>query len=161
MTVSELINDLESNFKPDDKIQIKIKTDTGQYISSILKEIYTDPDDENCPVLSNEDEYGDFDGVFTEIIGEDWMDIPNSIEKLFSNGNQNYYLSDYDLQPMDNIESMEHFLEQVGVDNDNIETDDGNYIVLKHPDYDYKLEIQSEGMGDLNSHIWEVLKIKL
>ena len=48
------------------------------------------------------------------------MDIPNSIEELFSNGNQNYYLSDYDLQPMDNIESMEYFLEQVGVDNDNI-----------------------------------------
>lgn len=67
-TVSELIDDLESNFKPDDKIQIKIKTDTGSYISSILKEVYRDPDDDDCPILSNEDEDGDFDGVFTEII---------------------------------------------------------------------------------------------
>ena len=87
------------------------------------------------------------------------MDIPNSIEELFSNGNQNYYLSDYDLQPMDNIESVEYFLEQVGVDNDNIETDYGTYMVLKHPDYDYKLEIQSGGMGDFNSHIWQVTTI--
>ena len=88
------------------------------------------------------------------------MDIPISIEELFSNGCQNYYLTDYGLPPMDNIESMEYFLGRVGASIDNIDVDDGTYIVLSHPDYEYALEIQSGGMGDFNTHIWQVTTIK-
>lgn len=46
--------------------------------------------------------------------------IPNSIEELFDNKDYNYYLVDYNLQPMNNIESMDYFLEQIGVLNNNI-----------------------------------------
>lgn len=82
--------------------------------------------------------------------------IPNSIEELFDNKDYNYYLVDYNLQPMNNIESMDYFLEQIGVLNNNIIINDNTYVVLAHPNYNYKLEIQSGGTGDFFSHVWEV-----
>ena len=58
MTVKELIEDLNKYFKLDDKVRLQIKTDTGEYVESYLNEVYREQDDDDCPVLSNEDEDG-------------------------------------------------------------------------------------------------------
>lgn len=60
MTVKELIEDLNKYYKSDDKVRLQIKIDTGEYVESYLNEVYRDPEDEDCPVLSNEDEDGNY-----------------------------------------------------------------------------------------------------
>ena len=38
-----------------------LKTDTGEYVESYLNEVYREQDDDDCPVLSNEDEDGNYE----------------------------------------------------------------------------------------------------
>ena len=61
MNVKELIEALQKYFKSDDKVKMEIFTDTGISNEAFIKEIYRDPDDDDCPVLSNIDEDGDWE----------------------------------------------------------------------------------------------------
>lgn len=83
-------------------------------------------------------------------------ETPDSMRDLFERGEASYRIIDYNIPGMDNIESMGYFLETIGYTDDNIETDDGTQVVLKHPDFDFKLVIDSGGLGDFYSHGYDV-----
>ena len=83
-------------------------------------------------------------------------EIPNSVKELFENGEHCYRIIDYTIRDMDNIESMQYFLELIGATEDNIEIDDGTQIIMTHPDFNHRLVIDSSGDGDFYSHLYEV-----
>lgn len=83
-------------------------------------------------------------------------EIPNSVKEMFEQGENSYRIIDYSIQEMDNIQSMQHFLDCIGATSDNIETDDGTQVVIIHPDFDHKLVIDSGGLGDFYSHGYDV-----
>ena len=83
-------------------------------------------------------------------------EIPNSVKEMFEQGENSYRIIDYSIQEMDNIQSMEHFLDCISATTDNIETDDGTQVVIIHPDFDHKLVIDSGGLGDFYSHGYDV-----
>ncbi len=83
-------------------------------------------------------------------------EVPSSIKELFENKEASYRIIDYTIQEMDNIESMCYFLEYVGIPAENIEEDSGTQVILKHPEFDYKLVIDSGGLGDFYSHGYDV-----
>lgn len=83
-------------------------------------------------------------------------EIPNSVKEMFEQGENSYRIIDYSIQEMDNIQSMQYFLDFIGATNDNIETDDVTQVVVVHPDFDYKLVIDSGGLGDFYSHGYDV-----
>ena len=90
------------------------------------------------------------------------MMIPNSIEELFDNYEEDYTLIDYyDTPPMDNIESMDYFLDEMGILEEYIETNEGTYVVLSNENYPFKLKIESSGLGDFYSHLWTVRIFKV
>lgn len=87
--------------------------------------------------------------------------IPNNIKELFDNKDNVYYIIDYDLPEMDNIESMQYFLDNIDcIYDNNIEVDDGTQVVLTHEDYPYKIQIDAGGVGDFFSHMFEVTVIE-
>lgn len=87
--------------------------------------------------------------------------IPNNIKELFDNKDNVYYIIDYDLPEMDNIESMQYFLDNIDcIYDNNIEVDDGTQVVLTHEDYPYKIQIDAGGLGDFFSHMFEVTVIE-
>lgn len=83
-------------------------------------------------------------------------EIPNSITQLFfefDHGETSYRIINYnDNMSMDNNQSMEHFIEAAGIPNENIENNEGTQIVVSHEDYNYKIVIDSGGLGDFYSH---------
>ena len=83
-------------------------------------------------------------------------EIPNSVKEMFEQGENSYRIIDYSIHEMDNIQSMQHFLDCIGATSDNIETDDGTQVVIIHPDFDHKLVIDSGGLGDFYSHGYNV-----
>jgi hypothetical protein len=83
-------------------------------------------------------------------------EIPDSVKELFEQGENSYRIIDYSIPEMDNIESMQYFLESIGATDDNIETDDGTQVVLVHPDFNHKLVVDSSGLGDFYSHGYDV-----
>lgn len=82
-------------------------------------------------------------------------DIPDSITDMFRNGEASYSIIDYS-HSMDNIESLQYFLDQVGVGSEYIDEHLDTMVVLMHPDFDYKLAIHSGGLGDFYSHGFDV-----
>ena len=83
-------------------------------------------------------------------------EIPNSVQHMFEQGETSYRIVDYTIQEMDNNQSMQFFLDCIGVTDDNIETDDGTQVVVNHPDFEHKLVIDSGGLGDFYSHGYDV-----
>ncbi len=83
-------------------------------------------------------------------------EIPNSVKEMFEQGENSYRIIDYSIRGMDNIQSMQHFLDCIGATTDNIETDYGTQVVIIHPDFDHKLVIDSGGLGDFYSHGYDV-----
>ena len=79
-------------------------------------------------------------------------EIPNSVKEMFEQGENSYRIIDYSIQEMDNIQSMQYFLDWIAAITENIETDDGTQVVIIHPDFDHKLVIDSGGLGDFYSH---------
>lgn len=84
-------------------------------------------------------------------------EIPDSVDHLFREAHENdgasYRIIDYsDGMEMDNIQSMQLFIECVGIDEAFIVEDEGTQIVLEHPDYGASLVIDSGGLGDFFSH---------
>lgn len=59
MTVKDLIEILNENFKPDDEVCLSIKLDTDCYEEAYLAQVYRTPED-GYPVLSNEDDDGNW-----------------------------------------------------------------------------------------------------
>ena len=88
-------------------------------------------------------------------------EVPDDIDDLFKQGENSYKIIDYTPGfDMDNIQSMIYFLDFIEVPAENIETDDGTQVVLKHPGYNYKLVIDSGGLGDFFSHGFDVTILK-
>ena len=83
-------------------------------------------------------------------------EIPNSVKELFEQGENSYRIIDYSIPEMDNIQSMDYFLECLGIETDNLDSSDGTQVVLKHPDFDFKLVVDSGGLGDFHSHEFNV-----
>lgn len=83
-------------------------------------------------------------------------EIPNSVQHMFEQGETSYRIVDYTIQEMDNNQSMQFFLDCIGATDDNIDVDDGTQVVIKHPDFDHKLVIDSGGLGDFYSHGYAV-----
>jgi len=52
---------------------------------------------------------------------------------------------------MDNIESMRDFLESHDLE-EYVSEDLGTLVTLDHPEYDFKVAVTSEGLGDFFSH---------
>lgn len=52
---------------------------------------------------------------------------------------------------MDNIESMHHFIEENDL-GDFVKEDDGTFVILEHPDYDFEVALDSYGLGDFFTH---------
>lgn len=83
-------------------------------------------------------------------------DIPESVSELFANGERSYSIVDYDIEPMDNIQSMAFFLDEVGVTCEDIAEADGTQVYLKHKDYPYQMCVDAGGLGDFYSHSFSV-----
>ncbi len=82
--------------------------------------------------------------------------VPEDIDELFENGEETYTIVDYNIESMDNIQSMSFFLELLNIPDDNIYLYDGTMVILKHNNYDYKLRIDSGGLGDFYSHKFDI-----
>jgi hypothetical protein len=87
--------------------------------------------------------------------------VPATVKELFENKEASYSIIDYDINEMDNNESMIYFLEMLpDLTDEMIKIDDGTQVILKHPDYDYKLCIDSGGLGDFHRHGYDVSIVK-
>lgn len=82
--------------------------------------------------------------------------VPEDIDELFENGEETYTIIDYDIDSMNNIQSMSFFLELLNITDDNIYLYDGTMVILKHNDYDHKLRIDAGGLGDFYSHKFDI-----
>jgi len=93
--------------------------------------------------------------VTTEI-----YEIPHDVNELFEDiesneGHMSYQIINYHPEmDMDNIQSMHHFTDEVGID-DYIEEDSGTQVVLRHPNYLKRVVIDASGLGDFYSHNFE------
>lgn len=92
-------------------------------------------------------------------------EIPSSLEELFKEvgetGSQSYSIVNYeDGMDMDNIQSMTHFAECLGISDENIEEDEGTQLTIKHSDYDFKIVVDAGGLGDFFSHSFDCEKIE-
>lgn len=84
-------------------------------------------------------------------------ELPGSLKEIFENKEASYRLNqDYKEPDMDNVQSLRWFIEAVGIHSDAIEVDDDTQLVLVHPEFDYKLVVDSYGAGDTHSHVFDV-----
>jgi hypothetical protein len=79
--------------------------------------------------------------------------IPSNIDELFENIEETYYL-ETEKMALNNIEAMNYFIEEVGLQ-DNIFENSGTQIIVEHNAYCFKLEINCFGNGDFFNHIFE------
>lgn len=88
-------------------------------------------------------------------------EIPANIDELFkevkeNGGTQSYSIINYgEGMDMDNNESMAHFVESAGIPEECIADDEGTQIIVTHPDYSFKIQIDAGGLGDFFSHGFE------
>jgi len=87
-------------------------------------------------------------------------EIPDSISNLFLQGENSYRIIDYDINDMDNIESMDYFLDCLEVEACHIVADEGTQVILEHPNFNFQLVIDSGGLGDFFSHGFDVSILK-
>lgn len=85
------------------------------------------------------------------------IEIPGSLSELFDNGESSYRIIDYssDME-MDNVQSMQYFLDAIGVCSDDIVSDGGTQVVLKCEGYEQDMVVDSRGLGDFFSHGFDV-----
>ncbi len=85
-------------------------------------------------------------------------EIPNNVEDLFldvknNDGYISYRIIDYNEgMDMDNIESLMYFLNCVGIDDKYVIEDLGTQVILKNPNYERVVIVNSGGLGDFFSH---------
>ncbi|GLI82526.1 hypothetical protein ANABIO32_02130 [Rossellomorea marisflavi] len=88
-------------------------------------------------------------------------ETPHNIEELFqevedSHGSMSYRIINYtDGMSMDNFQSMQHFIDHVGIHSDHVDEDSGTQVILIHPEYKKRLVIDAGGLGDFFSHGYE------
>jgi hypothetical protein len=88
-------------------------------------------------------------------------DLPGSIKEIFENKEVEYRVDHAYSEPeMDNVESLRWFIDYVDIKADYIEEDGGTQLILTHPDFDFKLVVDSCGGGDMHSHRFEVSLFK-
>lgn len=81
--------------------------------------------------------------------------LPNSLQELYNNSETTYYFHDYnDNMGMDNVGSMEYFLDYIGASSDTIVDGCGTQVVLEV--HDRYFQIDSYGLGDFYSHGFKV-----
>ena len=84
-------------------------------------------------------------------------ELPDSLKQIFLNKEVEYTLNQSYKEPgMDNVQSLRWFIDNVGIHSDNIAEDLGTQLVVSHPEFDYKLVIDSYGGGDFHSHRFAV-----
>lgn len=87
-------------------------------------------------------------------------EMPDSVAHMFSSGwSCSYRVIDYTIGEMDNIQSMQFFLDYIGATDENIIEDSGTQVILCHPDYPQHLCIDSGGLGDFFSHGFDVSEV--
>lgn len=82
-------------------------------------------------------------------------EIPDSVLVLFQQGENSYHIITY-VSEMDNIQSMQHFLECIGATDENIYEDNGTQVILKHSDRPDMFVLDASGLGDFFSHGFDV-----
>jgi len=82
--------------------------------------------------------------------------LPESIEEMFENTPENYRYFSY--ESMDNFWSMDWFIKNFELQ-DFVYINDGTQIILEHPDYEFKLQVDAGGLGDFYSHSFNTQKI--
>lgn len=85
-----------------------------------------------------------------------YYDIPESVEELFMNGDRSYIIIDYDIDSMNNVESMNFFLDLINATDDDIVLYDGTQVYLKNAAGTEELKIDAGGLGDFYSHSFDV-----
>lgn len=84
-------------------------------------------------------------------------EVPEMIKQMFADAPISYRIIDYsDGMEMDNIQSMNYFLNYIDFPCEDIVEDYGTQVVLQHEDFDYKIVIDSGGLGDFFSHGFDV-----
>lgn len=86
---------------------------------------------------------------------EQIYEIPESVTQLFSNGESDYKIIDYNAE-MDNTQALRHFLDCIGATDYHIEQDNGTEVILRCEDYPQLMAVSSTGLGDFFSHAFEV-----
>jgi hypothetical protein len=92
------------------------------------------------------------------MIKKEIYEIPSSIIQLFyefEHGESSYKIINENIS-MDNNESMQHFIDCVGIPTENIENNQGTQIVLSHKDYNYKIVVDAGGLGDFYSNCFDM-----
>jgi hypothetical protein len=82
-------------------------------------------------------------------------EVTDGINEIFETAEAEYIIIDYNFE-MDNVESLKYFAEYSNINPDNIENDYGTQLILIHPDYNFKLCVDSGGLGDFFSHKFTV-----
>ena len=94
-------------------------------------------------------------------------EVPANIDELFrevkkNGGTRSYRIINYaEDMAMDNNESMAHFVESAGIPEECIEDDEGTQIIVTHPDYRFKIQIDAGGLGDFFSHGFECTALRV
>lgn len=86
-------------------------------------------------------------------------EVPESIKQMFFDAPISYRICDDTISAMDNIQSMNFFLEYIECEPNLIVEDYGTQVILEHPDYDFKIVIDSGVLGDFYSHGFVVTKL--
>jgi len=87
-------------------------------------------------------------------------EVPTDINDLFERGSWHYRIVDYTIDSMDNVQSMDFFLDYIGCPTENIHEHTGTQVILKHSDYPDMLCLDSSGLGDFYSHGFSVSTIE-
>lgn len=78
---------------------------------------------------------------------------------LFRNVGETYHFTTE--EDLNNVQSMSEFLDKWQVPGECVYINDGTQVILQHPSFDFKLQVDSSGDGDFYSHKIETSKYKM
>jgi hypothetical protein len=90
------------------------------------------------------------------MINNSYTFVPDNPDELFQSGEKSYYF--HTDEELDNIQSMQAFLDMVGVSENKITCDDGTQVFLSNGNV--HLQLDSGGLGDFYSHEITVTKLR-
>lgn len=85
--------------------------------------------------------------------------MPDNLESIFTDDCHYNLFQSQDEPGMDNIEALSWFIAEVRISDDHIRDGEDTKIILSHPSYEYFISIDSSGLGDDRSHLFEVTKL--
>lgn len=86
-------------------------------------------------------------------------EVPESVNQMFNDAPKSYMICDDTIGEMDNNVSMNYFLEYIECPIDYIVEDLGTQVTIQNPNFDFKVVIDSGGLGDFFSHGFVVSKL--